>query len=59
MLRRYFEYILIASGIEEENYEKFMDAGNRYAWIIREQFRDGYVKKALRLAKERQEKINV
>lgn len=34
-------------------YEKFVDAGNRYAWKIREQFQDGYVKKALELAKVR------
>lgn len=40
-------------------YEKFMDAGNRYAWKIREQFQEGYVKKALALAKERQERANV
>lgn len=33
---------------------KFTDAQNRYAWQIREQFQDGYVKKALALAKERQ-----
>ena len=39
--------------------QQYVDKGNRYAWIIREQFQDGYVKKALRLAKERQEKINV
>lgn len=43
----------------EFEYEKFTDAGNRYAWRIREQFQEGYVKKALKLAKERQEKINV
>lgn len=35
-------------------YEKFTEAENRYAWKIRKQFGDGYVKKALRLAKERQ-----
>ena len=39
--------------------EKFIDAGNRYAWKIREQFQDSYVKKALALAKERQETVNV
>ncbi len=37
-------------------YEKFMDAENRYAWKIRKQFGDGYVKKGLRLVKERQGK---
>lgn len=36
--------------------EKFTDAGNRYAWKIREQFQEGYVKKALALAKERGKK---
>lgn len=35
-------------------HEKFTDAKNRYAWKIREQFGNGYVKKALELAKERQ-----
>lgn len=38
---------------------KFVDAGNRYAWKIKEQFQEGYVKKALALAKERQGKVNV
>lgn len=37
-------------------YDKFVDAGNRYAWKIRKQFSDGFVKKALAYAKERQEK---
>lgn len=45
--------------ILEFEYEKFTDARNRYAWKIREQFQDGYVKKALELIKERQEKVNV
>lgn len=35
-------------------YEKFTDADNRYAWRIRKQFGDGYVKKGLELVKERQ-----
>ncbi len=34
-------------------YEKFTDADNRYAWRIRKQFGDGYVKKGLELVKER------
>lgn len=42
--------------ILEFEYEKFIDAGNRYAWIIREQFKDGFVKKAMKFVKERQEK---
>ncbi|MGM9649300.1 MAG: hypothetical protein ACI3XY_04955 [Butyricicoccaceae bacterium] len=33
---------------------KFLDAENRYAWIIRRKFDDGYVQKGLALAKERQ-----
>lgn len=35
-------------------YEKFTDAQNRYAWKIRKQFADGYVKKGLELVRERQ-----
>lgn len=35
--------------------EKFRDSGKRYAFQIREQFGDGYVKKGLALAKQRQE----
>lgn len=35
-------------------YEKFTDADNRYAWRIRKQFGDGFVKKGLELVKERQ-----
>lgn len=37
-------------------YEKFTDADNRYAWRIRKQFGDGFVKKGLELVKERQGK---
>lgn len=40
-------------------YEKFADAENRYAWKIREQFQESYVVKALALAKERQERVDV
>lgn len=40
--------------ILEFEYTKFTNAENRYAWKIREQFQNGYVKKALELAKERQ-----
>lgn len=35
-------------------YEKFTNADNRYAWKIRKQFGNGYVKKGLELVKERQ-----
>lgn len=34
---------------------KFVDANNRYAWIIRKEFGNDYVTKGLKLAKERQE----
>lgn len=37
--------------------EKFIDGENRYAWKIRKQFADGYVKKGLELAKKRQEEL--
>lgn len=37
-------------------YMKFVDAGNRYAWKIREWFGVGFSRKALSLAKERQER---
>lgn len=50
----YQELGLPVQDILEFEYAKFTDAGNRYAWQIREQFRDGYVKKALELARERQ-----
>lgn len=50
---------LAVQDVLEFEMEKFVDAGNRYAWKIREQFQDGYVKKALALAKERQERVNV
>lgn len=35
-------------------YEKFTDADNRYAWKIRKQFGNRYVKKGLEFVKERQ-----
>ena len=35
-------------------YGKFTDADNRYAWRIRKQFGNGFVKKGLELVKERQ-----
>lgn len=40
-------------------YEKYADAEKRYAWKIREQFQESYVLKALALAKERQERVDV
>lgn len=39
--------------------EKFIDGDNRYAWKIRKQFADGYARKGLSLAKQRQEEANV
>lgn len=38
---------------------KFVDGDNRYAWQIRKEFRDEYVKKGLLLARERQEECYV
>lgn len=35
--------------------QKFLDADNRYAWKVRQQYQDGYVSKGLQLAKERQD----
>lgn len=35
--------------------EKFLDADKRYAWMIRKQYENGFVKKGLALAKQRQE----
>ena len=55
----YRDLKLPVQDILEFEYEKFVRAENRYAWRIREQFQDSYVKKALELAKERQEKRNV
>ena len=40
--------------ILEFQYEKFTDGDNRYAWKIRRQFGNGYVKRGLELAEERQ-----
>lgn len=59
-MEKFYQRIgLEVQDVLEFEMEKFVDAGNRYAWKIREQFQDGYVKKALALAKERQEKVNV
>lgn len=40
-------------------YSKFIDADNRYAWKIRNMYKNGFVEKGIILAKERQEKYNV
>lgn len=50
----YSELDLDVDEILQFQYDKFTEAENRYAWKIRKQFKDGYVKKALQLAKERQ-----
>lgn len=42
--------------ILEFEYQKFTEAENRYAWQIRKEFQDGYVKKTLALVRERQER---
>lgn len=55
----YEETGLDVKAVLDYQYEKFVDAGNRYAWKIRKQFSDGFVKKALVYAKERQEKKHV
>ena len=60
MMQKFYEKLGIpVQDVLEFQGAKFMDAENRYAWRIREQFRESYVKKALRLAKERQEEANV
>lgn len=59
MMEFYQKLGLEVQDVLDFEYEKFTDAANRYAWKIREQFQDGYVKKALALAKERQERADV
>lgn len=43
-----------AEEVLQFEYEKFVEAENRYAWKIRKEFSNGYVQKGLELAKERQ-----
>ena len=50
----YSELGLDVNEVLQFEYEKFTDAENRYAWKIRKQFGNGYVKNALRFVKERQ-----
>ena len=50
----YSELGLDVNEVLQFEYEKFTDAENRYAWRIRKQFGNGYVKNALRYVKERQ-----
>lgn len=59
MMEFYQKLGLEVQDVLDFEYEKFTDATNRYAWKIREQFQDGYVEKALALAKERQERADV
>lgn len=54
-MKKFYQNLeLPVQDVLEFEYEKFLDAGNRYAWQIREQFQESYVEKALELAKERQ-----
>lgn len=52
----YQKYQLDVQDILDFEYDKFVDADHRYAWKIRHQFQDGYVRKGTELAKEQQEK---
>lgn len=55
MMKKFYQNLgLSVQDVLEFEYEKFINAENRYAWKIREQFQNGYVKKGLKLAKERQ-----
>ncbi|MCM1288868.1 MAG: hypothetical protein NC240_11215 [Clostridium sp.] len=57
IMREFFNRLsLDVDEILQFEYKKFTDAENRYAWKIRKQFGDGYVKKGLELVKERQGK---
>lgn len=54
-MKKFYQNLeLPVQDVLEFEYEKFLDARNRYAWQIREQFQESYVEKALELAKERQ-----
>ncbi len=50
----YSELGLDVNEVLQFEYEKFIDTKNRYAWKIRKQFGNGYVKNALRFVRERQ-----
>lgn len=50
----YREQEMDVEEILQFQYNKFAEAENRYAWKIRKQFGDGYVKRGLQLARERQ-----
>lgn len=52
----YREMQIDTQGVLDFQYSKFEDADNRYAWKIRKEFQDGFVRKGIELAKERQEK---
>lgn len=55
MMKEFYGGLLLdVDEILQFEYEKFTDADNRYAWRIRKQFGDGFVKKGLELVKERQ-----
>lgn len=50
----YHKLHLDVDDVLQFEYQKFTEADNRYAWKIRKMFGEGYVKKGLQLAKERQ-----
>lgn len=57
MMKEFYQGLLLpVDDVLEFEYNKFTEATNRYAWQIREKFQNGYVKKVLELAKERQER---
>lgn len=59
-MKEFYEELGIDVGeVLQFEYEKFTDAQNRYAWKIRKQFGNGYVKKGLQLVMERQGDICV
>ncbi|MCM1145186.1 MAG: hypothetical protein NC318_14160 [Blautia sp.] len=53
MERFYREYPKKVQEVLRFQEKKFIDAGERYAWQIRERFRDGYVKNGVKLAESR------
>ncbi len=55
----YRKYEIEVQDILDFEYEKFVDGGRRYAWIIREQFQGGFVRKGMELAKRQQEVLYV
>mgnify|MGYP002069030981 FL=1 len=55
-MKNFFARIQIdVQEILDFQYQKFENADNRYAWIIRKQFQGGFVKNGVKLAKKRQD----